>query len=159
MSSVPQRTTIAFRLGGACIATCHWTTAQYEMPIIPTLPLHHGWPRDPLDNLIAVAALVVAVDVGSDAFGVAGAADIHVDDGVAAPHEVREALMHCGGVALVIRRVFQDRGVVPVGVGHHQVRREAHAVAHRDLDMLDEPDAGFRFHQLACSLIAAMGLQ
>ena len=42
MSAAPSQGIVALSEGGFKFATSHCVIAKYEMPIVPTLPLHHG---------------------------------------------------------------------------------------------------------------------
>ena len=41
---------MAFKAGGALAAACNAVKDPYEMPRMPTLPLHQGWLRDPFEH-------------------------------------------------------------------------------------------------------------
>ena len=95
--------------------------------------------REPLDRVVPVARLVLAVFVERDAAGAAGTADVEPAERVAPAREVLAAahVRVAPPVVLAIRDHLEDRreagihGVAGTGQRTPDVGRQLHAVAHR----------------------------
>ena len=79
---MPSQGAMQVRCGGCSAAMRHWHMARAELPSMPTRPLHHSLPGQPLDQVVSVAALLRDPQVHV-ALGVAHPAVVVVGDGVA----------------------------------------------------------------------------
>jgi len=116
-----------------------------------------GLRRDPLDEVVAVGALVL-VEPPPLALRAARAAPLRDHVHVALGHVERrgarfDRMAPLRGFSLdflQIGRQRQQRRVAALGLRQVDVHREPNAVAHRDVDILDDPDPGCggrRLHQ------------
>jgi hypothetical protein len=110
-----------------------------------------GLRGQPFDRIEAVELLLRDVLVDRPTLRAAGSADVYPRDRVAVTRQL-EVVAHDPGIHLVlaVRGVIHDdrhralrvaRGQRLVWVGHVEVGGEADAVAHRDPDVAQEPDA------------------
>jgi hypothetical protein len=100
-----------------------------------------GLAGDPVDHDEGVLMLLGGVFVAQQAVGIARAADVDADRGVAVAGvvAVHRLVAQPRQVALAIRQVFEHRRYRPVVRRHRQpdARGEPDAVGHRDPDVLD----------------------
>ena len=66
----------AFSAGGRSAASCSELKPEYDVPYMPTAPVHQAWFASHCDHLAQVALLLLRVLVGGQAVGRAGAADV-----------------------------------------------------------------------------------
>ena len=110
---------------------------------MPTAPVHHGCSASQAIASSTSAALLHRVLVGDQPVGVAAAAQVDPDAGVAVPGEVPVPGGVAGGgaVALAVRHGVQDRRHrIALGVlGQPHARGEPATVGERDPQVLDGP--------------------
>ena len=140
---------IAFSAGGCLAATCSALKPPQEMPIMPTLPLHQGCAGEPGDHVDRVLQFLLGILVVHQPFGIAVAAHVDADRGVAVAGEIRmgQRVARGGAVALAVGQMLEDRRHrVSRGVRRHpDPRRQPAAVRHDDAHVREFDDLAGKF--------------
>ncbi len=146
------------------VGRAHHQRLQVRRVFDANLPLNHapvgvpphadaaiapGLGGDPFDHVVGVVLLLFGVDVLARTSGVAGAADVVVDDRIAAFGEVARSVR---GVAILlflvggldtaqsaVRSVVHDGGELAWRIGAHNDRADLHTIPH------DRPHGAFDF--------------
>ena len=111
---------------------------------MPTVPLHHGWMASPGDHVDRVLQFLLGILVVHQAFGIAVAAHVDADRGVAVAGEIRmgQRVARRGAVALAVGQMLQDRrhGVLRGVLRHPDARRQPAAIGHDDAHVREFDD-------------------
>ena len=116
---------------------------------MPTLPLHQGWAADPGDDVAGVLQFLLGIFVVHQPFGIAVAAHVDADRGIAMAGEIgmRQLIAKDGAVALAVGQMFEDRRhrIVAGILRHPHPRRQPAAVRHDDAHIREFDDLAGKF--------------